>query len=268
MLRKLYSHARARIEKLPPALLLCLKAPLLLAFWILVWEIAAVAIAQPLFLPRPYAVLQALFTLVAEGVLWKTAGASLLRIFGGYCLGVLFGCLLALLFTWLRPLRTLFAPIFTVIRSTPVASFIMLLWLLFGNRDLPIVIGFLMVLPLIYLNLSAGIDDLPRDLSEVCTLYHIPFRKKLSIYYYPALMPYFAPAAVNALGLCWKAGVAAEVLANTPLSIGKEIALSKAYLEIEILYAWTAVVILLSLVLELCIKRLLQKWNRKESRHA
>ncbi len=267
MYRKLISTCKAGAEKLPPPLCCVLRTLFLLVFWLFVWQVAAVWIDQPLFLPRPAAVGGAFLRLVRTGVIWRTAGASLLRIFGGYLLGVLAGCLFAVLFTVIRPLRTLFSPIFTVIRSTPVASFIMLLWLLFGNKSLPIAIGFLMVLPLIYQNLTAGIDALPRELYEVCRLYRLPLQRRITAFYYPSLMPYFAPAAVSALGLAWKAGVAAEVLANTPLSIGKEISLAKAYLEIENLYAWTAVVILLSLFFELLLKAFVRKFSRRETRN-
>ena len=256
------------VKKLPPPLLMVGTALLVLLFWLLAWDIAARLLGHPLFLPTPKNVFQTLWALMLSGKLWITAGASLLRIFEGFLFGVLTGIAAAVLFSFVKPLRTLFAPLFSVIRSTPVASFIMLLWLVFGNKSLPVMIGFLMVLPLIYQSLSTGIDALPKDLSEVLRLYAIPLKKRFTIFYYPSLMPYLAPALINSLGLCWKAGVAAEVLARTPFSIGKEISLAKSNIEIEELYAWTLTVIVLSLALEGLVKLLLKKWQRGEQKHA
>ena len=60
------------------------------------------------------------------------------------------------------------------------------------------------------------------------------------------------------MGMAWKAGVAAEVLANTVLSIGGNLYSAKVYLETPDLFAWTAAVVLLSLVLEKGLARLLR----------
>ena len=77
-------------------------------------------------------------------------------------------------------------------------------------------------------------------------------------------MPYFAPATVNAVGLSWKAGIAAEVLSQTSFSLGKEIYLAKSYLEAEELYAWTIAVILLSLFLETLVRFSMRRWLKGE----
>jgi NitT/TauT family transport system permease protein len=61
----------------------------------------------------------------------------------------------------------------------------------------------------------------------------------------------------------WKAGVAAEVLAVTPQSIGKQLYNSKLYLETSELFAWTAVVILLSLAIEKLTAYLIQRLQKR-----
>ena len=59
------------------------------------------------------------------------------------------------------------------------------------------------------------------------------------------------PGASNAMvTMGWKAGVAAEVLTLPRLSIGKNIYESKLYLETTDLFAWTLVVVLISLIVE------------------
>ena len=239
-----------------------------LLFWLLFWQILAVIINEPLFLPTPLAVFSAIARIFSSGSAYLTALASLIRILTGFFEGVLLGILLAIVTELLPPIKALLSPLLSVIRSTPVASFIMLLWLILGNENLPIVIAVLMVVPLIYSNVSAGINAISPELNEVCTVYMLPLKKRFLYHVYPSVMPYFAPAFVNALGLAWKAGVAAEVLANTPLSIGREIYFSKSYLEVEELYAWTLCVIVLSLLLELIVKRIFKKWTREGLKNA
>lgn len=241
-----------------------LKAIAVLLFWLIVWEAAARLIDQPLFLPRPGNVFRTFVKLFSVGTSYKIALFSLLRVLGGFSVGMILGIVFAV-FSYYFPLfETVLSPVMTIVRSTPVASFIMLLWLVIGRKNLPTAIGLLMVLPLIYGNILAGLRALSPELSEVCRLYRFSPLKRFRIYVYPGVMPYFAPATVNALGLSWKAGIAAEVLAQTSFSLGKEIYLAKSYLEAEELYAWTIAVILLSLFLETLVRFSMRRWLKGE----
>lgn len=240
----------------------------ILLFWLIFWHFLAVLIAEPLFLPTPFSVFSALFRIFSQGGAYLTALASLLRILTGFFEGVLLGVLLAIVTELCPLLKALLSPVLSVVRSTPVASFIMLLWLILGNENLPIAIALIMVVPLIQGNVSAGIRSISPELNEVCAVYQLSLKKRFLYHIYPSVMPYFAPAFVNALGLAWKAGVAAEVLANTPLSIGREIYFSKSYLEVEELYAWTLCVVVLSLVLEHIVRKIFKKWTREGLKNA
>lgn len=52
------------------------------------------------------------------------------------------------------------------------------------------------------------------------------------------------------LGLCWKAGVAAEVIGIPDNSIGEQLYQAKVYLNTPDLFAWTIVIVLLSFAFE------------------
>ena len=75
-------------------------------------------------------------------------------------------------------------------------------------------------------------------------------QKRVMKIYIPSVMPYMMAACRTALGLSWKAGVAAEVIGVTKDSIGRQLYYSKIYLETADLFAWTAVVIVMSIALE------------------
>jgi NitT/TauT family transport system permease protein len=76
-------------------------------------------------------------------------------------------------------------------------------------------------------------------------------------------MPYFTAACTTGMGLAWKAGIAAEVLANSGLSIGGRIYQSKIYIETADLFAWTAMVIVMSVLLERLMVALMNKVGKK-----
>ena len=52
--------------------------------------------------------------------------------------------------------------------------------------------------------------------------------------------------------MCWKAGVAAEVIGVPKGSIGEKLYNAKIYLETPDLFAWTIVIIVISFVFEKC----------------
>lgn len=82
-------------------------------------------------------------------------------------------------------------------------------------------------------------------------------KKTLRYVYLPFVRPHFVAGVNSAIGLAWKSGVAAEVLCVPKAAIGTQVYYSKIYLETPSLFAWTAVVILLSMALEKAVHKLL-----------
>lgn len=237
-----------------------------LAFWLLVWEILSRAIGLTFALPGPAATFRAFFRLLGTGIFWATVGMSFLRILAGFLLGAAAGILLGAGAYLFLPVRVLFTPMMTVIRSTPVASVILLLWILIGRASVPTAIALLMVMPVVYQNIYGALGAQDKALREVLTVFRVPFFRRLRIYVIPFVLSYAAPAFLTASGLAWKAGIAAEIIAYTKNSIGQKICDAKTFFEGEEMYAWTLAVILLSLLLEFLIS--LPGRRKRGSSHA
>ncbi len=220
------------------------------AFWLGVWQLTAAAVGSALLLPSPGDVLLTLRGLVVEPVFWQTAFISLVRIFAGLLAGIALGTVLAVLTTRFYWADLLLSPAVKVVRATPVVSFIILVLLWVESGRVPGVMSALMVLPIVWGNVSVGIVKTDPLLLELCSAYRFGAVKKFRILYVPSVLPYFASGCNTALGLAWKAGVAAEVLCLPKLAIGTRLNYSKLYLEIPALFAWTLVVIILSFLLE------------------
>lgn len=226
--------------------------------WLGIWWLCARIIAHPIKLPTPPAVGAALVRLLGTPRFWQTILSSLVRIVIAYLIGWIAGGVLAALCHAVSPLRPCFSPLMTVVRATPVVSFILLLWMLIGRDALPVFIASLMVMPVVFTELSSGLDALDRDLLEVTKIYQFSFARRLRYFYFPSLLPHIRAAAANSMGLCWKSGIAAEVIAFTNRSIGFSIYAAKDNFATDELFAWTAVVVLLSLLLEQLLRRLLR----------
>ena len=253
------STTRDKNTRLSPALRLGA-----VAVWLLLWQLASMAVGLPLLLPSPLAVLLRLGQLCTGADFWLTVASSLLRILLGFLPGVLFGTALAGLCWRFRLVDALARPLLGVLKSTPVASFIILALVWVKTTWLATVISFIMVLPLIYANVREGIDSADRQLLEMAQVFRLSRRKTFRYCYLPAILPFFLSAISSALGFAWKSGIAAEVLGRPARAIGSQIYDSKIYLETPDLFAWTLVVILLSVLLERLAVRFV-RWAGKRS---
>ncbi|MEG2420383.1 MAG: ABC transporter permease subunit [Oscillospiraceae bacterium] len=234
-----------------------------LVFWVLVWGIAAGLVDKALLLPGPLLVLRRLAELGVTADFWLAALATILRIFFGMGIGVALGALLAGATHFVPLCDWLLTPLIQVLRATPVASFILLVLLWVTRSLVPGIISALMVLPVVWGSVKLGLERTDSQLLELCRDYRFSRGKTLRLLYLPSVLPHFRSGVQTALGLAWKAGVAAEVIAQPPLAIGTQVYFSKVYLETPDLFAWTLVVILLSFLVEYGVKQLLRERGDK-----
>lgn len=219
-------------------------------FWLVVWELAAHFIGQEILLVSPVAVLSKWIEFIITEDFWNSVFFSFFHIIGGFFLALLAGIVLAAASFSCHFIKELVMPLITVIKATPVASFIILVLIWVSSRNLSIVISFLMVLPVIYANVLSGIENMDQKLNEMAEVFQIPYRKRLTYIYIPQIMPFLRTACGLTLGLCWKAGTAAEVIGIPQGSIGEKLYEAKVYLETPDLFAWTLTIILLSVCFE------------------
>lgn len=222
-------------------------------FWLLVWYIAALIVNKEVLLPSPVAVISRLMSLMREPSFYLTCLSSSVHILFGFIAGLIFGVILGSAMSFSSVVRALFSPLLKVVRSTPVASFIILALVWLNSSHIPSFIAFLMVLPIFCSNVTQGLSSVDGKLKEVTDVFELSRSTKLKILYVPTLIPFVASAAKTGIGLAWKAGVAAEVIAVTANSIGAMLRDSKTYLETADLFAWTAALILISALMELII---------------
>ena len=237
-------------------------------FWLLIWQLAAALAGQELLLPSPLRVARELIRLAGGAEFWLTVAQSIRRVLTGIVSAVLLGILLALLTHKSAALRALLSPVMTLVKSTPVASFIILALVWLGRDVVPPVIAALMVLPVVWANVSQGLDGIDPQLLELAQVCRLPRGRVFRRIMLPSVLPHLRAALCSALGLGWKAGVAAEILTVPARSIGKRIYEAKIYLETTELFAWTAAVVLLSLVIEGLLLRLVGRIGKKGGAHA
>ena len=220
------------------------------------------AVGRELLLPGPAVVWRSLLALAGTGDFWLSALATLARVFLGLAWGTAAGTALAFLTHFSPWADRILSPAVRVVRATPVVSVILLVYLWVARSAIPWVIAGLMVLPVVWGSLTAGLGSLDRKLLEMAHAYRFSRLKTLRLVYLPALRPHFSAGVLTAFGLAWKSGVAAEVLCPPNRAIGSRIQQAKLALETPELFAWTLVIVALSLLLEGALRRLIKRGRK------
>lgn len=217
---------------------------------LLIWTAAALLLRRSVLLPTPWKVLGTLWQMLLTEAFWQSLLTSLRHIALGFLLAAFTGILTGLLSARYNWMEALLWPVMNLIKAVPVASFIILALIWIKSSRLSVFISFLMVLPIIYTNTLSGVKSMDPKLTEMARVFNVKGLRRIEYLWLPQIKPYLLSAANVSLGLAWKAGIAAEVIAVVAPSIGGSLYDAKIYLETPELFAWTLTIIVLSLLFE------------------
>lgn len=221
-----------------------------LIFWITIWHFLAEYVGQKILLPSPSDVLKKLSELIVKNEFWNSVKNTMCRIVSGFSAAAAVGIVLAVFSGFSKTIKILLSPFMSAMKSVPVASFVILSLIWLDASELSSFVAFVMVLPIIYVNVLSGIDSTDKKMLETAQVFKFSYVKKLLYVYLPAIIPFFKSGCALALGLCWKAGVAAELIGVPVGTIGEQLYFSKIYFDTAELFAWTIVIVLISVVFE------------------
>jgi NitT/TauT family transport system permease protein len=222
----------------------------ILLFWLILWQIVSAWINKPIYLVGPMETLQALLHLAGSSSFWRAVWGSLARIGVGFGLASMAGLLMGSAAHFVPFIKELLSPLVSLMKTVPVASFVILALIWAGAEQLALVISFVVVFPMIYLNTISGLEATDPQLLEMARVFRVRPWSRLWQIYRPAMAPYLLSACQVALGMSWKSGIAAEVIGTPEFSIGENLYMAKVFFSTDELFAWTAVVIVLSFLFE------------------
>ena len=236
-------------------------------FWTALWDFASHIVNMKYVFPSPASTFGRLFELMITKRFYVHAGNSLFSIIKGFVGGALIGTVLGILSALITGMDILFSPLNTVIRATPVASFIILAFIWMDNRDIPVLISVLMITPIVWSALKTAISNVDPQLKEMAACYKMSLKRRVVDLYIPSVLPTYLTSLVTAMGLGWKAGIAAEVLCGSANTLGNDLSEAKRYLEVTDQFALTVAIVILSVIMELAFKALIKKITSREVTH-
>ncbi|MDD4802581.1 MAG: ABC transporter permease subunit [Syntrophomonas sp.] len=230
---------------------------------VLIWKLLAVFWHQELIVPSPELTLVKLWMVINDPDFWPSVGATIGRGLIGFVISCAAGLVMGLAAGFSAPVYWLLKPWVTVIRTIPVMSVIILAIIWFKSDIVPIFVTFLMIFPIIYSNVLAGIKNVDSQLLEMARMYQVKTYRIIFELYLPSILPYLLAGAANAMGITWKVIIAAEILSQPYFAIGTNLMIAKIELETAQVFAWTIIAIIISFIFENLINRLENKLKRR-----
>lgn len=235
------------------------KKAIILLFWLIVWQLAAGLIHNRILLVGPQDTLRAFVDQLRTLPFWKSVWFSVSRICLGLCLAFCAGLLTGILSVWKKWVGEFLELPVQIMKSVPIASFVILALIWTGSENLSVFISFLVAYPVIHVNTAAGLLAADGQLLEMAEVFEVPIWRRAGFIYRTALYPYLESALKTAVGMGFKSGIAAEVIGVPDGSIGAGLYLSKIYLDTAGLFSWTLVILAVSVLFENVILFVLKK---------
>ena len=232
------------------------KSFLVLLFWLGVWQVSAMIISQSLFLPTPVESIRALIKIVPQLTFWQDILSTFSRVVFGLAISLVGGFVLAVLARFSKIVMELITPIMNLVKTIPVMSFILLFIVFIKSNFVPIIVCTMICLPIAFTNISEGLKNVDEKLVEMGKVFSLKKHTIFSQIIFPQLKPYINSAVILCVGFSWKTVVTTEVLSIPASSIGYNLYISKTYLDIPTLFAWTIAIVLISVLVEKVVKKI------------
>ena len=221
-----------------------------LLFIVLVWHLLSVCMQSDIILPSPYNTLKELIATLAQKETYNSLLITILRGMIGFSLAFALVIIIGVVSGLNEGFHTFIKPIILSIRSIPVISFILILLIWFKPGNVPIIIGFLTMFPILCINFIDGMKNVEKEYIQMCNVFRIPKNRRIRNVYIPSMLPFVFNGISNAMGFGWRAIIIGEVLSQPEFGIGSSMQTAQLYLQISKLIVWTILAIFISILFE------------------
>lgn len=231
----------------------------------LVWLFLALVIQNEIRLPSPIDVFKRMILLLQSKRFMAAVLATLSRSLSGLLVAFIMAVVIGIMAGLNQPVEEMFQPFYLVMKSIPNISYILIALIWVGREASVQLIGFMILFPMFYANVTKGIHAIDKDLQDVIALY--PEKKATMIFkvYLPLISSYLIAALSNGLGLTFKVGIMAEIIGSLSVGIGREFQVCWLNVDMTGIFAWTLWVIILLAFIEYIIKVLEKQIKKLES---
>jgi NitT/TauT family transport system permease protein len=217
-----------------------------ITFFVVWWAVSLYSPSEFQLLPGPLVVAARMRDLIfgneAEGVAAGTVfvhfGSTLQKTMFGFAGALLVGTPMGILMGRYRYAKNFFFDLVYLAANVPLIVYAILALILFGLSDVgPAVVVALLVLPIIALNVAAGVEGVDRQLVAMSRAYQRPASAALQDIVIPSFLPFFFAATRASFASSWKLATLAETFGGTT-GVGVQIRKAFQTFSVPDMLAW------------------------------
>lgn len=178
--------------------------------------------------------------------------------------GLIFALVMAIIFGLFSGLNSkfdeYFTPIYTILKSIPNVSYILIVLIWTNSAFATCAISFMVMFPMAYANVYSGIKNIEQEYIDVLRLYSPNLLYAIFHVYLPLIQNYIYASISNGIGLTFKVGIMAEILGSVSPGLGRQFQLCRINVDMVGIFAWTVWLIIFLICFEFIIKYI-QKSN-------
>lgn len=213
--------------------------------------------------PSPYETWLALTEIIKSGELTSNLSISFRRQIAGLTIGVVLGTLSGVSAGLFRPLEYFLLPTVNCLMAVPAIIFAVMGMVWFGmGSPMAVFLVSLLVFPLMHINTLEGFKSIDHSYLEMAKVYNLPWIIKVKKIFLPGIIHSFIAGFALSTATSVRLTIMAELL-GAKEGMGQKIAISRAYLETDRLFAWVIILITIVITLEWLVIRPLNKYAKR-----
>lgn len=223
---------------------------------LLLWQVIAWSVGKPELIPTVPRLVGAFIELAGSEHFLRSVGTTVMRGLVGMVLSLVVAAGVAVVLSRKAWMEELFRPLFVVMRSVPVISFILLALIFLRPESIPLLIAFLTMFPLLCENLTKGLKNLRPEAEVLAQTFRLQRVNYYTQVLYPQLQPFLFSGLASAAGFGWRAIIMGEVLSQCAFGIGSEMKRAQVFIDVPSLLGWTVVAVAVSFAFDKGLERL------------
>lgn len=234
-------------------------------FFIGIWQLIAVIINNDIYIPRIEQIIEATKDIFNNKNFGQIILSSFYRTVLSYIAALILSMILGVLSVVYPFFKYLMEPINSFGKTIPTMVLVVLSLVWFDKEKTPFVVGFAIILPVLYEGIRNNLMQIDRKILEMTKVYEVSLFDKIKKIYFPVMKFYFMSIFVSTFSLTFKVVIAGEVHGQPKFGIGSQIQLEKVNFNTPGIFAWIVIIVIISLFLEMLNKLLYKKiyrWNR------
>lgn len=225
---------------------------------IAMWQLIAININNEIYLPTIGNVFASLIETIRDEKFLQHIYSSVNRCLISFIIALVLSVVLGIIASLSRLFRNFLRPINSLAMSIPTMILVVLAVIWFDKNSTPFIVGVAIVFPVLYDGVLSAILNIDKNILEMAKVYNIGFLDKILKIYLPSIKFQVVGIMLSTFSLALKVVVAGEVYGQPTYGIGTVIQLEKINFNTPGIFAWIAVIAIISFLLD-GVQKLIEK---------